>query len=243
MIFIVNEQKIGYKLELFLRNFKINSVYLDRENPFSTNLHFFSEFKKGKFKILIMDQYSFNRNLNKKTSKKMNVISKFTVFTALEQIENPTIFFFDFIDPFSIEEVSSKGNVDSVYHFITKQRMDEFYDDYTQISKDIKFEKFEIDEEQLSHLRYRCEDVYNHITKNDIKKTKLKKINQELLHSKKLQQFFKDNPEEKKQVIKNINDNNIRVFKSGIDFIPSYLVHNKAQNPIAEAIDLEIVED
>lgn len=102
----------------------------------------------------------------------------------------------------------------------------------------IKFTDFVYDEEQLSHLRYRCEDILLSIKKSDVEKIKLKKINMELLHSKALKNYFRDHPNEREQVVKTINDNSIKVFKPSVGYLPSYLVHeNNKDNVVKNAIE------
>ena len=90
----------------------------------------------------------------------------------------------------------------------------------------------------MEHLRYRAEDMLNGIKKSDIKKEKMRKINVELLHSKKMQKFFKDNPKERENIIKNIDENTIKSFAPSVSFLPSYLVHSE-NNVIADAIKKE----
>ena len=80
--------------------------------------------------------------------------------------------------------------------------------------------------------------MINGIRKSDIKKEKMRKINIELLHSKKMQKFFKENPKEKENIIRNIEENTIKNFSPSISFLPSYLVHNE-NNAIADAIKKE----
>jgi len=66
----------------------------------------------------------------------------------------------------------------------------------------------------------------------------LKRINLELLNSKDMQDYFKEHPEEKKNVIKAIDENSIKSIKPSALFLPSYLIHNESNgdNIIADAI-------
>ncbi len=79
-------------------------------------------------------------------------------------------------------------------------------------------------------MKYRCEDIYYSIKKSDIKKAKTKKINQELLQSKNMQEYFKSHPEEKRSIIKSISENSIKSFKPSAGYIPSYLIHDENKN-------------
>lgn len=90
----------------------------------------------------------------------------------------------------------------------------------------------------MAHLRYRCEDIFHTITKNDIKKAKTKKLSQELLHSKNMEEYFKANPEEKNLVIKTIQDCNININRPSCTYLPNYIVHDeKNMTRIEEVIN------
>lgn len=107
----------------------------------------------------------------------------------------------------------------------------------------INFDDFKYDEDQVAHLRYRCEGSYHGIKKSDIEKSKLKKINQELLQSKKMEAYFKSHPEERKMVLKAISDNSIKSYKPSTSYLPSYLVHDDTKkNMFADAINKEYGE-
>jgi hypothetical protein len=90
----------------------------------------------------------------------------------------------------------------------------------------------------MTHLRYRCEDILHTITKNDIKKAKTKKLSQELLYSKNMENYFKSNPEEKSLVIKTIQDCNININRPSCNYLPNYIVHDeKNMSRIEEVIN------
>jgi hypothetical protein len=89
----------------------------------------------------------------------------------------------------------------------------------------------------MQHLRYRCEDIYHCVRDSDIKKAKTRKINQELLYSKNMQEYFKSHPEEKIKVVKAIEENTIKGIKPSSAFLPNYLIHgDNSNNAIAQAI-------
>jgi hypothetical protein len=89
----------------------------------------------------------------------------------------------------------------------------------------------------MHHLRYRCEDTFHSIRESDIKKLKAKKINQELLHSKNMQEYFQSHPDDKVKVIKAIEENSIQCIKPSASFLPNYLIHDDLKNnQIAQAI-------
>jgi hypothetical protein len=88
----------------------------------------------------------------------------------------------------------------------------------------------------MTHLRYRCEDILHSITKNDIKKTKTKKLSQELLYSKNMENYFKSNPEEKSLVIKTIQDCNINLNRPSITYLPSYIIHDENKKNLIEEV-------
>jgi hypothetical protein len=111
------------------------------------------------------------------------------------------------------------------------------------LDETIGLEEFKFDQDQVSHLRYRSEDIFFSIKKSDIMKAKTKKINQELLHSKNMQDYFKSNPKEREQVIKAINDNSIKRVKPSASYLPSYLIHEQKSNEISQAISMNYGEN
>ena len=82
--------------------------------------------------------------------------------------------------------------------------------EYIELDEKITFSEFKFDLQQMENFRYRCEDIYYGIKRSDIKKEKIRKINIELLHSKQMENFFKENPQEKRNVIKTIEENTVR---------------------------------
>lgn len=223
LILIVDSIDTGYKLEIFLRNFKIDSIYLDRNNPINTNLHFASQFYKGAFPILIThDEYT-----------------KTSIQYAYQSIDKcliePSIVFFNMTNPYLIEEVSCKPKVKSIFHFMSTDFKTTFKNEYSTISKLIIFEDYSYDKEQFKHLMYRCEDMFHQIKKTDVQKTKIKKINQELLNSKAMIGYFQDNPDEKERVIRTINENSIKKFRPSVGFLPGYLIHENNKNSVVQS--------
>ena len=224
IIILCNTPKEGYKIDIFLRQLNFNTIYLDKEMPLNTNNHFYSQFLKNIYQICIV---------NLEYSEKSKNFPK----EILNQTKVPiTIIYFDCFSKSLLEYQSFHPNTRAIYHFISNK--DNFLDAYENLDENINFNEFIFDKEQVEHLRYRAEDMINGIRKSDIKKEKMRKINIELLHSKKMQKFFKENPKEKENIIRNIEENTIKNFSPSISFLPSYLVHNE-NNAIADAIKKE----
>ena len=52
-----------------------------------------------------------------------------------------------------------------------------------------------------------------------------------------MQEYFKSHPEERKNVVKSIEENSIKSIKPSASFLPSYLIHHDNDNNIiADAI-------
>ena len=224
LLILCDTSKEGYKIDIFLRKFRFNSIYLDKEMPLNTNNHFYNQYMKNNYQICIANlEYS---------EKSKNY--------AKEIIENTkipiTIIYFDCFSLELLEYHSFHPNTRAIYHFISNK--DSFLDNYENLNEDINFNEFVFDREQMEHLRYRAEDILNGIRKSDIKKEKMRKINIELLHSKNMEKFFNENPKEKENIIKTIQENTISNFRPSISFLPSYLIHNE-NNVIADAIKKE----
>ena len=221
LLILCDTPKEGYKIDIFLREFRFNSIYLDKEMPLNTNTHFYNQFLKNNYQICIV---------NLEYSEKSKNYAK----EILENTKIPiTIIYFDCFSLELLEYHSFHPNTRAIYHFISNK--DLFLDNYEKLNEDINFNEFNFDKEQMEHLRYRAEDILNGIRKSDIKKEKMRKINIELLHSKNMEKFFKENPKEKETVIRTIQENTIKNYRPSVTFLPSYLVHNE-NNVIADAI-------
>jgi len=224
ILILCETPKIGYKIDIFLRQFRFNTIYLDKEMPLNTNNHFYSQYLKNTYQICI---------INLEYSEKSKNFAK----EILDSTKIPiTIIYFDCFSKELLEYHSFHPNTRSIYHFINDK--DKFLDAYEDLDENINFNEFEFDKEQMEHLKYRAEDMLNGIRKNDIKKEKMRKINIELLHSKNMQKFFKDNPKERENIIRNIEENTIKNFSPSVTFLPSYLIHSE-NNVIADAIKKE----
>ena len=224
ILILCNTPKDGYTIDLFLRQFHFNTIYLDKEMPINTNNHFYSQYLKNAYQICI---------INPEYSEKSKNFAK----EILSNTKIPiTIIYFDCFSQSLLEYHSFHPNTRSIYHFISNK--DNFLDAYENLDENINFNEFEFDREQMEHLRYRAEDMLNGIKKSDIKREKMRKINVELLHSKKMQKFFKDNPKERENIIRNIDENTIKNFSPSVNFLPSYLIHSE-NNAIADAIKKE----
>ena len=224
ILILCETPKIGYKIDIFLRQFRFNTIYLDKEMPLNTNNHFYSQYLKNTYQICI---------INLEYSEKSKNFAK----EILDSTKIPiTIIYFDCFSKELLEYHSFHPNTRSIYHFINDK--DKFLDAYEDLDENINFNEFEFDKEQMEHLKYRAEDMLNGIRKNDIKKEKMRKINIELLHSKNMQKFFKDNPKERENIIRNIEENTIKNFSPSVTFLPSYLLHSE-NNVIADAIKKE----
>ena len=227
ILILCETPKEGYKIDIFLREFHFNSIYLDKEMPINTNIHFYKQYLKNNYQICVVNlEYS---------GKSQNFAKD-----ILDNTKIPlTILYFDCCSLELLEYHSFHPNARAIYHFMSNK--DLFLDKYENLNENIKFNEFVFDREQMEHLRYRSENIYNGIRKSDIKKEKMRKINIDLLHSKNMEKFFKENPKEKEMVIKTIQENTITNFRPSVSFLPSYLIHSE-NNVIANAIKKEYKE-
>ena len=224
ILILCDSPKEGYKIDIFLRQFRFNTIYLDKEMPINTNNHFYTQYLKNTYQICI---------INLEYSEKSKNFAK----EILDNTKIPiTIIYFDCFSKSLLEYHSFHPNTREIYHFISNK--DNFLDAYENLDENINFNEFVFDKEQMEHLRYRAEDMLNGVRKSDIKKEKMRKINIELLHSKKMQKFFKDNPKERENIIRNIEENTIKNYSPSVSFLPSYLIHSE-NNVIADAIKKE----
>jgi hypothetical protein len=201
----------------------MNSTFLDKEMPVNTNKHFFNQFLRGVFSICICSN-SFNEN------------SPNFAKDIIDNVPIPAnIIYFDTIDAKLLEYHCFNTNTKAIYHFLSKELKGSFYDDYVNVDQRINFNEFKFDEDQVSHLKYRCEDIFHSIQNSDIKKAKLRKVNLELLQSKKMADFFQSHPDEKLKIVNSIQENTVKNFKPSSAYLPAYLIHQN-QNQISKAI-------
>lgn len=220
VMIVVDQNKLGYHLELFLKHFRINSIFLDSEMPLGTNRHYASQFVKGVYTTCVTNT-TYNQNTPNYSKEILN------------QTPIPvTIIYFDTLDSSLLEYHCFHPNVKAIYHFLSTDNKQKFTEIYNGLDSRIIFDNFKFDIDQMRHLSYRCEDIFHSIKKSDVKKCKIKKVNQELLQSKNMQDYFKSHPQEKITVIRSIQENSIKSFKPSAAYIPSYLVHNQEDNNI-----------
>jgi len=150
---------------------------------------------------------------------------------------SPVIIYYEIINPDLLDfHHLYHSNIKSIYHFISTDLKQDFYVKYEQLPKDLIFLDYKYDLEQVEHLNYRCEDIYNSISKNDIKKAKMKRINLELIKSKNMEKYFNDNPEEKNLILKSIQENQVNVTRPSVSYLPEYLIHDDNRNNVIEKV-------
>lgn len=223
LIIVVNSTKQGYHLELYLKSFKFSSVFLDPEMPVNTNKHNSQQFLKGNFKICIIND-KYNKNS-----------PDYPRELADECPISPVIIYYETINLELLKyHHQYHSNIKTIYHFMTNDSKQKFYQEYNDLPKELIFIDYKYDQEQVDHLNYRCEDIYNSISKNDIKKAKMKRINIELIKSKNMEKYFNENPEEKQLVLKSIQENQVNVTRPSVSYLPEYLIHDDNRNNVIE---------
>lgn len=193
--------------------------------PVNTNNHFANNFIKGNFKICI-------------ANKSFNSPSPNFVDNIIENSPIPlSVIYFDFLDAKLLNDHCFRMNIKSIHHFISfENNRNKFSIEYNNLNENISFEEFIFNKDQTAHLRYRCEDIYHGIKKSDLKKAKTKKINQELLHSKDMEKYFKQNPDEKMNILNAIKENNYYTVKNSANYLPSYLIHEDTKDNKIEKV-------
>jgi hypothetical protein len=220
----VDQNVTGYRLEIFLKSFKINCCLLDNEMPVSTNNHFANSFIKGNFQICISNKTFENPSPN-------------FVDKIIEGSPIPvSVIYFDFMDANLLNEHCFRMNIRSIHHLLSFDNKKNFSTIYNNLDQRITFQEYDYNKDQVAHLRYRCEDVFHTTKKSDIKKAKTKKINQELLHSKDMEKYFEANPEERLNIISAIKENNYYTIKASATYLPSYLIHQQSKDNKIEQV-------
>lgn len=106
---IIDNVKIGYLVEIFLRSFKINTTYLDSEMPVNTNKHFYFQFLKGVYNFCIVN--TVYKNNSPQFAEEIIKSSPIPI----------TIIYFDAIEPKMLEKQCFDYNVRSIYHLISNE--------------------------------------------------------------------------------------------------------------------------
>lgn len=108
VLILVDDTKVGYTLEIFLRNFRMNSIMLDKELPMNTNKHYAKSFTRGNFNISIC-------------MNKFNESSPDFARELVNDVPVPTtIIFFELFDNELLEYYCFHPNVRSIHHFLSK---------------------------------------------------------------------------------------------------------------------------
>lgn len=192
--------------------------------PINTNNHFANNFIKGNYQICISNK-TFS-------SASPNFVDK-----MIEDSPIPvSLIYFDFLDSNLLNDHCFRLNIRSIHHFISFDLKNNFSVVYNNLDSIITFQEYQYNKDQVSHLRYRCEDIYHSIKKSDIKKAKTKKINQELLHSKDMEKYFETHPEEKLNIVNAIKENNYYSIKASATYLPSYLIHEDTKDNKIEQV-------
>jgi hypothetical protein len=106
----VNDSKTGYYIEIFLKYFKMNPTFLDKEMPVNTNKHFSFQFLKGVYNICVVN--------NKYKENSPNF-----AYELVEKSPIPvTLIYFDCIDSELLEYHCFNSNVRSLYHFVNNEK-------------------------------------------------------------------------------------------------------------------------
>ena len=192
--------------------------------PINTNNHFANNFIKGNYQICISNK-TFS-------STSPNFVDK-----MIEDSPIPvSLIYFDFLDSNLLNDHCFRLNIRSIHHFISFDLKNNFSVVYNNLDSRITFQEYQYNKDQVSHLRYRCEDIYHSIKKSDIKKAKTKKINQELLHSKDMEKYFETHPEEMLNIVNAIKENNYYSIKASATYLPSYLIHEDTKDNKIEQV-------
>jgi len=191
--------------------------------PINTNKHNSQQFLKGVYNICIV-----GTKYNEESSNYSKDLHDSCPIP-------PVIIFYETIDADVLEHQNTYNtNIKAIYHFISFESKEAFSRDYESLPKSILFSDYAYDEDQVTHLRYRCEDIYNSVTKNDIKKAKMKRINTELIKSKSMEKYFVNHPDEKALIIKSLQESQINTTRPSVSYLPEYLIHDDNKNNVVE---------
>ncbi|XP_014255480.1 probable ATP-dependent RNA helicase DDX56 [Cimex lectularius] len=242
-IIFVNTVDKGYKLKLFLEQFKIPSSVLNSELPAASRCHTISQFNQGKYDILIASDEAtlddpFNTNTDKQKSKRVKD-QESGVSRGIDFQEVSTIINFDF--PMTINlyihragrtaRGLNKGTVLSLINVGEAPRLEDV-DNYLKQSltgSDTIFKEYKLSISEIESFKYRSRDAWKTVTRSAVREARLKEIKQEILNSQKLKGYFDDNPRDLKtlrhdKVLKTVRG------QPHLSNVPEYIVPESLKN-------------
>lgn len=229
-IIFVNDITTAFKIRLFFENFGINSCVLNNELPFNSRYHIVEYFNSGKLDILIaLDKSTLINESNKEYSSSRGID-----FVKVDNIIN---FNFPLTITSYIHRVgrtARANNTGLALSFVSPDEYDQFInvEKFLEEKVEITLRPFSFRIDIVEGFRYRVDDALYTITKPKILAARRAEIKREILNSKKLDEYFKKNPNDKIAIKHDFNSQNKFTLQS-MKFIPDYLIPDALKSNIA----------
>ncbi|CRK92134.1 CLUMA_CG005749, isoform A [Clunio marinus] len=249
-IIFVNTVDKGYKLKLFLWQFKIRSCVLNSELPAKIRIHTVHQFNQGLYDIIIAsDERSLlkpGEQLTKssktvKTKVKKGQDSESGVARGIDFRCVSNVINFDF--PLDINSYihragrTARGNNSgNVLSFVSLSENDlmNLVEEHLLASypgEEMIMKKHQFKLEEVEPFRYRAQDGWRAITKNAVKEARLREIKAEMYNSEKLKTFFENNPHDL-QVLRHDKPINVVKVPEHLAEVPEYIIPAPLRNMV-----------
>jgi ATP-dependent RNA helicase DDX56/DBP9 len=237
-----NTIKSAYKLKLFLHNFDVTAVVLNKDLPLNSRTHVVNQFNLNQYRIVIVTDDAVTSLDSKHGSKKKN--PEYALSRGIDFQEVSVVVNFDFPRD-SLVYIHRAGRTargvkkGTVLSLVLPQEADAIDDCQKRLRDDedeAPIQDFSIGMSEIEKLRYRANDVLSSITRKRVFDSMKQELADEVIKSKKLKDHFKSHPADLSAIKHDSSSKDGRKMRSkftGIADIPCYLLpedERKKQN-------------
>lgn len=249
VLIFVNNINSGFRLKLFLDQFKLKSAVLNSELPANSRTHCVEQFNAGVFDILIATDEAKDADRNpstvgsgtpQKRFREMSVhVDEFDLSRGLDFRNVAAVLNFDV--PGDVASYTHRagrtaraGTSGTVLTLIVA--LDELVE-VTSLSKKlgISIAPLAFRMEQVEAFRYRVEDCLRMISDSSVNAARLADVKREIINSDKLREYFDKNPEDLSALQ---HDSTLsKNASSHLAHIPTYLLPSALRDNITQDPD------
>lgn len=214
----------AYKLKLYFSRFGILSQVLNPEMPVNTQYAIVQNFSLGHFDYIISTKHDKNMKLKHvRNVIFFNVIGNYSEYSK-------SVNTVAFADGYVLTLITGNEELTAINNLQEKQKAH---------LGGVQFAELPVKRHILSNFEYRCTDALKSVTPKAIKNEKARELKRQILHSKKLKNYFEEHPQEKEILSKDMNKGKAPDYRfAELRNIPDYLMPNESliANPIEEVI-------
>jgi len=223
ILFFVNSIDHAFYVKLFFDQFSIRSVVLNSELPVNSRVHCVEQFNAGLYDIMIATDEMSREDENPKSGKKdMHFgVSRGLDFRAVSAVINIDVPRDASAYTHRAGRTARAGNAGTVLTVVSSEAEESAVKEMCDEAA-VPITPLALQLDQIEAFRYRVEDCLRGVTRDAIRDARLKDVEKEIINSEKLQEYFKENPEELDAIT---HDRKLAVrVQSHLAHIPSYLL-------------------